>query len=244
MSMQVAEIQIAGHAADQLVPAGDVVGVVIFLHGYDNVTLRDRPQFQAALQRYQLAAVCPHGPGCWWTDAVYPPFDPLQSPLDYLQGAVVDFIRDTWHIEPPRIAVTGIEMGGQGALQLAYHHARRFPTVAAISPKVDFETWHGHGTTLDALFPDRETARQRTATLHVHPLDWPKRQLILCDPADQYCIDGVQTLASKLSSTGIPFEQDFETTHGGYGWEYADFMADRVVKFLAEGIAAGRLPSA
>jgi S-formylglutathione hydrolase len=244
MSMQVSEIQIAGHAADQLVPAGDIVGAVIFLHGYDNVTLRDRPAFQAALQRHQLATICPHGPGCWWTDAIYPPFDPTQSPLDYLRGPVVDFVCNTWRIEPPRIAVTGVEMGGQGALQLAYRHARQFPTVAAISPKVDFETWHGHGTTLDELFPDREAARQRTATLHIHPLDWPKRQLLVCDPADPYCIDGVQTLASKLSSTGIPFEQDFETTHGGYGWDYADFMADRVVTFLAEGIAAARLPTA
>jgi hypothetical protein len=243
MSMQVTEIQIAGHAADRLMPASDVVGAVIFLHGYDNVTLRDRPAFHAALERHHLAAVCPHGFGCWWTDAVYPPFDPVQSPIDYLRGPVTGYIRDTWQIEPPRIAVTGVEMGGQGALQLAYRQARQFPTVAAISPKVDFETWHGHGTTLDELFPHREAARQRTATLHIHPLDWPKRQLLVCDPADHYCIDGVVTLASKLSSSGIPFEQDFETTHGGYGWQYADFMADRVVRFLAEGIAEARLPT-
>ena len=234
MSIEIAEIQIAGHSADRLVPSGDFVGGVIFLHGYDNVTLGDRPSFRAALERHRLVAVCPHGPGCWWTDAVYPPFDPVQSPLDYLRGPVVEYFRSQFNIVPPRIAVTGVEMGGQGALQLAYRHAREFPTVAAISPKVDFETWHGHGTTLDDLFPDREAARQRTATLHIHPLDWPKQQLLVCDPADQYCIDGVVTLASKLSSSGIPFEQDFETTHGGYGWEYADFMADRVITFLAQ----------
>ncbi|HUQ68318.1 MAG TPA: alpha/beta hydrolase-fold protein [Planctomycetaceae bacterium] len=241
MSMHVSEIQIASHFADVLRPAGDIVGGVIFLHGYDNVTLRDRPVFQAALERHHLLAVCPHGPGCWWTDAVYPPFDPVLSPIDYLHGPVLDYLRETWQLEPPRIAVAGFEMGGQGALQLAYRHAREFPTVAAISPKVDFETWHGLGTTLDELFPDREAARQRTATLHIHPLNWPRRQLLVCDPADQYCLDGVVTLASKLSSSGIPFEQDVETTHGGYGWPYADFMADRVVTFLAQGIAEARL---
>ncbi|MDZ4684335.1 MAG: alpha/beta hydrolase-fold protein [Planctomycetaceae bacterium] len=239
--MDVSEIQIAGHSADVLRPAGDIVGGVIFLHGYDNVTLRDRPAFQAALERHHLLAVCPHGPGCWWTDAVYPPFDPVLSPIEYLHGPVLDYFRDTWQLEPPRIAVTGFEMGGQGALQLAYRHAREFPTVAAISPKVDFETWHGLGTTLDELFPDREAARQRTATLHIHPLNWPRQQLLVCDPADQYCLDGVVTLTSKLSSSGISFEQDVETTHGGYGWPYADFMADRVVAFLAQGIAEARL---
>lgn len=244
MSMQVSEIQIAGQHADLLSPAGDIVGAVIFLHGYDNVTLRDRPAFHAALERHALAAICPHGPGCWWTDAVFPPFHPSQSPIDFLRGPVLDFLRETLHIQPPRIAVTGVEMGGQGALQLAYRQPREFPTVAAISPKVDFETWHGHGTTLDQLFPDRESARQHTATLHIHPLNWPKRQLLLCDPADQYAIDGVLTLASKLSSSGIPFERDFETTHGGYGWSYADAMADRAIAFLAAGVAAGRLSTA
>jgi pimeloyl-ACP methyl ester carboxylesterase len=240
--MDVSRVDIAGHTADILQPAGEPVGGVIFLHGYDNVTLRDRPAYQAALERANLIAVCPHGPGCWWTDAIYEPFDPIQSPIDYLRTAVKDYFRDMWQLTPPRIGVTGFEMGGQGALQLAYRHAREFPTVAAISPKVDFETWHGHGTTLDELFPDREAARQRTAILHVHPLDWPKHQLLLCDPADQYCLDGVLTLASKLSSSGIPFEQDFETSHGGYGWTYADKMADRVVTFLAAGIASARLP--
>lgn len=238
MSISVSEIQIAGHAADVIEPAGELVGGVIFLHGYDNVTLRDRPAFHAALERSRLVAVCPYGPGCWWTDAVYPPFDPVESPIEYLNGPVKTAFQERWQIGPPRIAVTGVEMGGQGALQLAYRHPREFRVVAAISPKVDFESWHGHGTTLDELFPDREAARQRTATLHIHPLNWPKRQLLLCDPADHYCIDGVVTLASKLSSSGILFDQDLETSHGGYGWNYADFMADRVMAYLAEGIMA------
>lgn len=241
--MRVSEIQIAGHSADLLAPVEPPVGGVLFLHGSDNVTLRDRPAYLSALERARLVTICPHGPGCWWTDAVFAPFDPVQSPLEFLRGPVCAVFREQWGLEPPRIAVTGVEMGGQGALQLAYRHARTFPVVAAISPKVDFETWYGHGTSLDDLFSHREAARQRTAILHVHPLDWPKRQLLLCDPQDQFCIDGVLTLASKLSSSGIPFDQDFETTHGGYGWSYADHMADRVVTFLANGIAGVQLPT-
>jgi S-formylglutathione hydrolase FrmB len=241
MSMQVSEIQIAGHPADVLLPPGEIVGAVLFLHGSDNVTLRDRPAFHEPLAQHRLLAICPHGPGCWWTDAVYPPFDPQQSPVDFLCGPLREYLNRQHGLSPPRIAVTGVEMGGQGALQLAYRHPREFPTVAAISPKVDFETWHGHGTSLDDLFPDREAARQHTATLHIHPLNWPKRQFLLCDPADQYAIDGVLTLASKLSSSGIPFDQDLETSHGGYGWPYANAVAPRVVEFLAAGIATARL---
>jgi S-formylglutathione hydrolase len=226
---------ISSKPADVFEPDGSSppVAVVVFLHGYDSVTLRDNAVYTELFNKHRLACVCPLGPECAWTDRVYAPFDSELSPIAFLSRELPEYCSRRWTIKPPRIGLTGVEMGGQGALQLAYRAARKFPTVVAISPKVDFESWHGHGTSLDEIFPNREAARQATATLHIHPLDWPKHQLLLCDPADYYCFDGVQTLASKLSSTGIPFETDFESTHGGFGWSYANAMAPRVVEFLA-----------
>lgn len=231
---------LAEKTCDLFEPTAAPDGCVLFLHGYDNVTLKDNPAYTTALERHRLVCVCSHGPGCWWTETVYPPFDALRSPVSFLKGLLRTAMAERWPDAGKWIAVTGVEMGGQGALQLAYRAAREFPVVAAISPKVDFDTWHGLGTTLDDLFPDREAARQQTATLHLHPLNWPRHQLLLCDPADHYCLDGVATLASKLTSTGIPFEEDFRTTHGGYGWNYANAVADRVISFLAAGLQSER----
>lgn len=232
-------IEIAGKPADIFVPKTMTkpAGVMLFLHGYDGVTLKDNSAYSRELADHNLVAICPQGPQCWWTDVVYPPFDEQISPVEFLAQQIPAYCQMTWQIEPLRIAVCGVEMGGQGALQLTYRHARQFPIVVAISPKVDFETWWGHGTTLDTLFDDREAARQRTATLQLHPLNYPKFQLLLCDPADHFCIDGVITLASKLSSTGILFENDFQTTHGGYGWNYGNAMASRAVGFIADSMA-------
>lgn len=216
------------------------VGCVLFLHGYDNVTLKDNAAYTTALERNRLLCICPHGPGCWWTDTVFPPFDATLSPIAFLRGPLRNAIGAKWDEAGKWIAVTGVEMGGQGALQLSYRAAREFPVVAAIAPKVDFEAWYDHGTTLDELFPDREAARQQTATLHLHPLNWPRHQLLLCDPADHYCLDGAVTLASKLTSTGIPFEENFTATYGGYGWKYANAVANRAIDFLANGLQAER----
>jgi S-formylglutathione hydrolase len=231
-------IQIDDKPCDLFLPTGETkpTSIVLFLHGYDNVTLRDNLAYSSQLSSHNLIAICPLGPGCWWTDVVFPKFDEKISPIEFLASRLPEYCQQALQIEPPQIAVCGVEMGGQGALQLSYRHARRFPVVAAISPKVDFETWWGHGTSLDELFPDREAARQRTAILQLHPLNYPKLQLLLCDREDIYCRDGVLTLASKLSSTGIPFEYDFETTQGGYGWNYANAMASRVVGFLIDGL--------
>lgn len=231
---------LADKPCDIFEPCVTPFGVVLFLHGYDGVTLKNNPVYSPALERHRLIGVCPQGPGCWWTDTVYPPFHETQSPVAFLRGPLRNAIAERWPDAGTWIAVTGVEMGGQGALQLAYRAAREFPVVVAISPKVDFESWHGHGTTLDEIFSDCEAARQQTATLHLHPLNWPRHQLLLCDAADHYCLDGVVTLASKLTSTGIPFEDDFTTTHGGYGWNYANAVADRVIDFLANGLQSER----
>ncbi len=227
-------MDVAGKPAQLLVPDGFVRGAVVFLHGYDDVLLDERPAFLDALSRRQVACLCPIGPGCWWTDAVYVPFDPHISPLEHLRTSVVAFLREHFPAAELPLGVFGVEMGGQGALRLAYRAPRDFPNVAAIGPKVDFESWHGHGTSLDTLFPDRESARQQIATLHLNPLNWPKRQLLLCDPADKYCLEGTVTLASKLSSSGVPFVEDFLTSHGGFSWMYYDAMAQRAVEFLSE----------
>ena len=174
---------------------------------------------------------------------MYPPFHEEISPVEFLARELPRFLAAQGERDSS-LAVFGVEMGGQGALQLAYRHARQFPVVAAISPKIDFDDWHGEGTSLDQLFPDRESARQATATLHIHPLDWPRHQLLLCDPADIYCRDGVEILASKLSSSGIPYDSDFATSHGGYGWNYANAMAHRVIDFLtaAQDQESRRIP--
>lgn len=230
--MRVDCTEIGGRPVEMLLPDGPIQAVLIFLHGYDGVTLKDRAAYHAALTAAQAAAVCPLGPRCWWTQAAYPPFDPVRSPVSFLCKELAEGLREVFPGVDRPWSIFGFEMGGQGALQAAYRAPRVFPHVAAISPKVDFETWYGYGTSLDELFPDRESARQHIATLQVNPLNWPRRQLLLSDPHDVYCHEGVLTLASKLSSSGIPFERDFETSRGGFGWDYVDSMAPRVVEFL------------
>jgi S-formylglutathione hydrolase len=129
-------------------------------------------------------------------------------------------------------------MGGQGGLQLAYRFPREYPVVAAISPAVDFHNLYGQGLPLDEMFAGKEAARQETATLRIHPLNWPRHQLLVCDPADSRWFEGAERLAGKLWSIGIPFESDLETSAGGHSWQYYQSMAARCVDFLADRLDA------
>jgi S-formylglutathione hydrolase len=231
-------IDIAGRPADLLEPNPSTARpeVILFLHDFDAQTLRASAAFTAELARRELRTVCPIADRSWWTTVPCPDFDATQSPLDFVRGSVVPAIRDRWQVEPPSIGLLGIGMGGQGVLQLAYRWPRDFPTVAAISPAVDFHNWYGYGLGLDAMFASKESARQETATLHLHPLNWPKRQFICCDPSDEYWFEGSDRLAMKLSSMGIPYERDLTTTAGGHDWRYFEKMAPFALDFIVGGM--------
>lgn len=232
-------IEIEGKTADLWEPAEQPVvagRALLFLHGYDSLTLAGNDAWTAELERHGLPCLCPHGPGCWWLDRIYPPFDAAISPLEFLHGPVREFAARRWKLPPRMLALCGFEMGGQGALQLAYRHGRDYPVVAAVSPKLDLESWYGHGLTLDEIFPDPEAARQAGAMLQVHPLDWPKSQFLACDPNDPYCFEATERLAGKLGSSGIPCERELNISQGGFGWDYANHMAGRVVRFVVESL--------
>lgn len=230
------EVEIAGKPADVFVPAKPSPAgfTVLFLHGHAGVTLGDNAVYTGLLEERGFACVCPHGKRSWWGDRLCREFDEHRTPVAYLRESVLPWVAEHCHAAPPAIALLGVSMGGQGALRLAYRFPQQFPVVAALAPLVDFQLWHGRGLPLDEMYPTAEAARQDSATLLLHPLNWPRHQLLMCDPADAEGFESVVRLSSKLYSTGIPFESDFATRHGGHSWDYFNHVAPRVMQFLAE----------
>jgi S-formylglutathione hydrolase len=144
-------------------------------------------------------------------------------------------------------------MGGQGALRLAYRHPAVFPVAAAIAPAIDFhkamreagEREDGEAyDTLWELFGDVERARQDTAILHVHPLNWPRHQFFASDPDDVHWHDGAVRLHSKLAALGIPHTAALEARGGGHSAAYFDQVAADVLRFILSALdqEARRLP--
>jgi enterochelin esterase-like enzyme len=197
---------------DLFSPEGDEPAglAVLFLHGSDRKTLEQHERLARELAVRRIPAVCPHCEDALWLDVVSRGPQAGRTVLADLRAALVPFLRERWGIAPPRIGLLGVEWGGQGVLQLAYRFPREFPVVAAVSPAVDFHILHGSCPPLDALFADPEAARQQTVTLQLHPLNWPRDQYLACDPRDGLFFDGVERLASKLWSMGIPFEADLQ----------------------------------
>ncbi len=252
--MSWSQVQVAGHSCDVFEPAGTNAAeselpqrlappsfVIIYLHGVHLNRLVDQPAFTAEFERYRLPVIAPYAARSWWTDRICTEFDPQLTAERHVLNNILPYIEQRWGIRPPGIGIFGTSMGGQGALRFAFKHPNKFPVVAAISPAIDYQSRLREGDeTLYEMYRDVEDARQDTATLHVHPLNWPRNMWFCCDPTDYTWHESLDRLRMKLNALGIAYEHDLETTGGGHGFAYYSKMVPRAVAFLVERLEKER----
>ncbi len=237
-------VTVAGKSCDVFEPAAPNPHnfVLIYLHGLNKLKLVDNPTFTAEFSRHALRVIAPRTGRCWWADRICPEFDKQITPERHVVDNVLQFINEQWNAAPPKIGLLGTSMGGQGALRIAFKHPGKFPVTAAISPAIDYQLrWNEGDETLPLMYADQEAARQDTATLHVHPLNWPRHIWFCCDPADYRWHESAERLRSKLVALGIPYQADLETSGGGHSFSYYNRMAPAAIYFIAEQLEHERL---
>lgn len=228
---------IAGKPADVFDPPGRPRFALLDLHPHTGPFVAANALFTSLFAHQGLAVLCPHGGESWWTNRLCASFDLVQSAEDYLLHHAMPFIHERWGLSSPAVALTGIGMGGQGALCLAFKHPRLFPVVAAIAPAVEFHERYGRGSPLDEMYTSKEQARQDTAILQLHPAHQPPHLFFCVDPWDREWWRGSDRLHEKLNALGVPHEADLTTRAGGHSPAYFEAMAERAVRFAVAGLA-------
>jgi S-formylglutathione hydrolase len=238
------DVQIAGHRCRAFTPGSPSPHgfALFFLHDEDSSEFELQPAFIEQLERHGFRCLAPITGRSWWTDRIWPPFDAELSVERFLLERVVPWLAEQWHVAPPQVALLGVGMGGQGGLKFSYKYPNLFPICAAIAPTIDYHRAMEAGdATLEQLYRDSEQARQDTATLHIHPLNWPRHQWFCTDPADYLRHDGADRLRMKLYSLGVPYEADLETTASGDLHAYVDQMAEPAMRFISDRLERERL---
>ena len=238
--------EVAGHPCDIFEPqVPNPHGyVVMYLHGVHQGRLNDKPEFVQRFEELGLPVIGPRTKRSWWSSRICPEFDANLSAEQHVLQNVLPYIAERWGCSPPRLALLGTSMGGQGALRFSYKYPDLFPIVAAISPAIDHQRRMQEPEEDEPLFDmydDPEHCRQDTALLHIHPLNWPRHQFFCCDPTDWPWSDSADRLRMKLGSLGVPFEADLETQGGGHGFGYYRVMADKAIDFIANALDRERL---
>lgn len=239
-------VTVAGRPCEMFAPPDAVPGrALVFLHDLKGQPLSQSAAIRSAVEAAGLPTLAPLTGRSWWLDRIMPTFDRAIAPERFVRDCVVAEIGARFGVQPPGIAVVGVGMGGQGALRLAYRHPGVFPIAAAIAPALDFHLGMRHaadrddGELFDTLwetFGDVERARQDTAILHVHPLNWPRHQWFASSPDDLDWHDGASRLHGKLVALGIPHEAVLEGTPGEDRAAFERRMARAALDFVVAAL--------
>jgi len=203
--------------------ATDSLPVVFLLHGYGGNfgDWQKHTDLQPLADAFHTVLVCPDGsPNSWYLDS------PLQQASQYetfVAGELPEYLRRHYPLRRARRfwAITGLSMGGHGALYLAIRHPGQFGQMAAMSGGVDL-TWSTKKWEIAQKlgpyehYPERW---QRNSVVQMVKEIRPPYQplLIDCGVGDIF-IDINRTLHARLLKAGIP--HDYVERPGGHSWAY------------------------
>lgn len=198
--------------------------VVYILHGYSgnySDYVKKVHRMGAMADAYQMILVCPDGAFVSWY---------LDSPVDssyrfetYVGKEIPAYIDQHYRTKTSRKyrAITGLSMGGHGALYLAIRHQDTFGAAGSMSGGVDFRP-----------FPNNWDLAKRLGTYKDHSENWDKHVvvnqlsllkndslslLIDCGVKD-FFIDVNRQLHQRLLEQGI--SHDYIERAGAHTWEY------------------------
>lgn len=198
--------------------------VVYLLHGYsDNATkwVKTVPSIKNLSTAHQLIIVCPDGGfSSWYFDS---PIDSSFQYETYVTKDLVGYVDDHYSTITDKSgrAITGLSMGGHGALYLAIRHRDLFAHAGSMSGGVDLL---GSKRKYDIA--------KRIGTYESQPEEWSKRSIVnMVDSLKNKELDliidcGVSdffydinvNLHNKLLSLKI--DHDFTERPGAHNWNY------------------------
>jgi S-formylglutathione hydrolase FrmB len=201
--------------------------VIYLLHGAggkysDWVTNPPDKQTVARLaDQYDVIIVCPDGNvTSWYFDS---PVDSTYKYETYVSSELVKYIDSHYSTITDRSgrAITGLSMGGHGALYLAFRHQDVYGACGSMSGGVDLRPFPDNWDIAKRLgkyseYPDRWEAN---SVINLTYLLTPNRLAITFDcGSGDFFYQVNKNLHEKLLERNIP--HDFTVRPGGHTWEY------------------------
>ncbi|MFM8371027.1 MAG: alpha/beta hydrolase [Bacteroidota bacterium] len=134
--------------------------VLYLLHGWSgNYTswLADAPQLRTAVEEHRMIIVCPDGGyDSWYFDS---PVDSTVRYSTHIAREVVGAVDSKYRTlrSPAGRAISGLSMGGHGAMHVAIHHPDVFGAVGSMAGGLDLRPFRKNGWDLQGVLGDPDT---------------------------------------------------------------------------------------
>lgn len=198
--------------------------VVYLLHGYGGNYanwVSNAKGFEKAADHYNMIIVCPDGgKGSWYWDS---PVDASFRYETYVAEELVKWVDKNYKTIPDRKgrAITGLSMGGHGALYLALRHQQVFGAAGSMSGGVDIRPFPNNWDMAARLGKYAEQParwEQYTVTNMLHLLTPNSLQLVIDCGTEDFFYKVNVSLHQKLLDRNIPHE--FISRPGAHNWSY------------------------
>jgi S-formylglutathione hydrolase FrmB len=198
--------------------------VLYLLHGYSDRYdgwITKVPAIKDLADLYDMIIVCPDGAyGSWYLDS---PINPDFQYETYIAIELVNWIDKNYPTIPSRTgrAITGLSMGGHGALYLAFRHQDIFGAAGSMSGGVDIRPFPNNWDLEKRLgkqseYPERW--EQHTVIELLHLLTPNSLKLIIDCGTEDFFYEVNKKLHEELLYRNIP--HDFISRPGVHNWEY------------------------
>jgi len=198
--------------------------VVYLLHGHGGSYkdyIKNIPAIKDIADQYQMIVVCADGNvSSWYLDS---PEDSSWKYETYVSSELVGWIDQHYKTlaSPKGRAITGLSMGGHGALSLAIKHQDVFGAAGSMSGGLDLRPFPDNWNISKRLgtyaqYPERWTANSVTEMLPL--LSKHQLSLIIDCGQDDFFYQVNQKFHEKLLYNNIP--HDFIIRPGSHNWDY------------------------
>lgn len=208
---------------------------VYLLHGYsgdEKAWLSLKPDLPEIADKYNLLFVCPDGKNSWYWDS---PEDPSYRYETFVSEELVKYIDtnyDTQKIRETR-AITGLSMGGHGALWIAMRHTDTFGNVGSTSGGVDIRPFPKNwemSKQLGEMKDNPQVWDNHTVINQVNKIRNGELNIIFDCGTDDFFFEVNNNLHQKLLDYKI--DHDYIVRPGGHDGTYWNNAIDYQILFF------------
>jgi len=215
--------------------------LLFMLHGYsgDCTQWSEIIDLQKYVNKYGFIIVCPDGKyDSWFVDS---PIDSAVKFESYFFNILVPEIFESYNIDKRNIFITGLSMGGHGAINLSFNHPDFFRSAGSTSGILDLlpfpDNWE-----IKNVLGDQEKYRdnwiKHSAIYNLDKIKNLNKKFIVDCGTEDFAYDVNRRFRDSCEVKGIKLK--FIQTHGDHSSEYWSKSIINHFEFFAEMVSEGK----
>lgn len=214
--------------------------VLYLLHGAQG-SYRDWPKkadLRSLASQYGVIIVCPDGQDSWYFDS---PIDPNFQFETYVAHELRNYVETHYRTinHPKYRAITGLSMGGHGALWLAWRHPDIYGSCGSMEGGVDIYNFPNRWKVNERLgdFESNKEVWREHSVMSLVPTLEAGQNIVIDAGKDDIFIEANNNLHEALDKRGIP--HDYTVRPGRHSWLFWVNALDYQMLFFYKAFNSG-----